>query len=87
MNTEEFIIENFDYEGTSCSDVKNIVIESGVERFFMVDGFSHFPGIGLFFNVSDGRYNETKMVRDKALYFWPVDKPSINIVLDPGELW
>ena len=87
LNTEEFTIENFDYEGKMCSDVRNLKIESGVERFFMVDGFLYLPDVGLFFNVSDGRYNETTMVRDKALYFWPVNKPSINVVLDPGKLW
>ncbi len=88
LNNEEFTIENFDYQGKACSDVRNLVTESGLERFFMVDGSSHFPGIGLYINVSDGRYNERIMVRDKGLYFWPVDKPSMNIVIPGlGVLW
>lgn len=86
LDNSEFSIENFDYEGKMCSDTRNKTMGSSV-RVFLVNGYSHFPGIGLFINVADGLYNEQHMVREKGLYFWPIDRTAINKVLDSGEMW
>lgn len=86
LDNEEFSIKNFDYEGKMCSDVRNESIGNEA-RFFLVNGFSHFPGIGMYINVEDGLYNDEHMVRDRALYFWPIDKTAVHVSLPPGELW
>jgi len=86
----EFSIENFDYQGKMCSDVKNLVesTPSGIERFFMVNGFAYFPEKGLFFNVADGRYNEIHRVREKGLYYWPSNRSAVDMVhAEDGEIW
>jgi hypothetical protein len=86
-NSKEFTITDFKFEDEKCSDVKNIVTESGVERFFNVDGFYHFEGYGIFFNVKDGRYNEEIVVRDNGLYFWGINDKGIDYLVGDGSLW
>ena len=81
-----FSIKDFDYQGTACSDVRNLPMKSGIERFFMVDGFFE-NDLGLFFNVSDGRYNETTMVRQPGLYFWDIKSKGITRMTEKGELF
>jgi len=83
----DYSIENFTYEGTLCSDVRNLLMESGIERFFMVDGYSLFEGAGFYFNVSDGRYNEETMVREPGLYFWPINRKGISRIKEKGNIW
>jgi len=85
LENGEFSIKNFDYHGTICSDVKNETQkDSGIERFLLVNGFSHFPGVGLFFNIAEGR----PKVRKTGLAFWPLKSQSYQYVKLPnGEIW
>jgi hypothetical protein len=87
LNTKEFSITDFDFEGKPCSDVKNLTRESGIERFFMVDGFYHYEGSGLFFAVSDGRYNEETVVREAGLYYWSTKNSGIEYLERKGTFW
>ncbi len=86
LKSENFTIEDFDYQGKACSDVKNRKTESGVERFFMVDGYVLIDG-GLVYNVSDGRYNDTIVVRKAGLYFWDAGKQTGQMVKDKGVFY
>lgn len=86
LSNSEFSIETNQWETKDVSDIRNKNMESSV-RVFLVNGFSHFPDIGLFVNVADGLYNENVMVRENGLYFWPINRSAINKVLDSGEIW
>lgn len=84
----EFTIKNFTWNGKICSDVQNVAASSGIERFYLVDSFSYFAGFGLFFYVADGRYNDQHMIRDKGLYYWPVNRQSLHRVgMSEGVIW
>lgn len=83
----EFTIKNFTWNEKLCSDVVNVAVSSGIDRFFMCDGYAYFPGFGMYLNVSDGRYNDTHMVRDKGLYYWKVNQMVPERITEPGEIW
>ena len=83
----EFSISDMEYQGKDYTDVKNIAVVSGVERFLMVDNFVHYQGQGLYFNVSDGRYNDKVVVRKNGLYFWDVTKKAIEFIKNEGVMW
>lgn len=83
IDNSNFKIENFDYEGTLYSDVTNKIIESGIERFILVDEKCYIKDYGMIFNVSEGRGT----IREPGLYFWPSNKSCINKILNKGTLW
>lgn len=83
----EFTIKDTKYENKDYTDVKNLIVTSGIERFLMVDNFLHYDGQGIYFNVSDGRYNEVITVRDEGLYFWDVTKSAIEYMIGEGIMW
>ena len=86
-DSKEFTITDFEYEKKPCTDVKNISRIAGIERFFMVDGFFHYAGSGMFFNVSDGRYDKDIMVREKGLYYWSLARSGIEYLVGEGALY
>jgi len=85
LSNPEFSIKDFDYQGQMCSDVNNITsVKTGPERFLLVNGYSYFTGIGLYFNIKKGR----PKVRKPGLAFWPVESVGYNYVkLPEGEIW
>jgi len=87
LSNSEFIISTFIYNGTTCSDVKNLEVlklnPKFLERFIMVDGFCYLSGVGLYFNVSEGRGK----ARTPGLYFWNVGNMSIEKITECGEIW
>lgn len=86
-DSPEFTIKETVYEGATYTDVKNIVVTSGIERMKMVNNFLHFMGQGLYFCVSDGRYNEVVRVREAGLYFWDTNKSGCEYLLNEGVMW
>lgn len=87
FDSSEFTIKEIAYENNPYTDVKNIVVTSGIERMKMVNNFLHFSGQGLYFCVSDGRYNEVVRVREAGLYFWDVTKSGCEYLLNEGVMW
>ena len=86
-DSKEFTITETKYDDKMHSDVKNVVASSGTERFFMVDGFYHFKGAGLFFNVAYGRYNDVLIVRRNGLYFWSGKNKDVEYLVGDGTLY
>jgi len=82
LKDDIFSIQNFRYESILCSDVKNLKIKSGIERFYLVDGYSKLEN-GLLFNVSEGRPG----VKEPGLYFWSENKFSIDKIFNKGILY
>lgn len=84
----EFSIKEATWNGGTYTDVKNLTVTSGIERFAMVPNFYHFTGQGIFVHVSDGRYNEVVTVRDKGLYFWGTNDRAISYIIQgEGVMW
>lgn len=84
LNNSEFTIINNTYDGQDVSDLRNIAIGSGIERFLLLNAYSYFPGECLFFYVKEGR----EPVRpDESLYVWHIDKPSVQRIAEKGEIW
>ena len=89
LKHDEFVIEDGKHEDKDYSDVRNLCIISGLERFEMVDNFLHIPGKGLFISVSAGRGEELG-IRPKGLYFWECTEKSIQhgyMVAGLGIMW
>lgn len=85
--SQTFTIENDDYEGTMVSDVRNETMGSEA-RFFLVNGAAAYvPEVGLFFHVQDGLYDDTHMVRENGLYFFPENRKSVQKINTTGVLW
>lgn len=90
LDNSEFTIKDNSFENKNCTDVlnKNRDFDSGVERFYEVNAFSYFPESGIYIYVSDGRYNEKIMVKNKGLYYWAICcKRLEKIKLPEGEIW
>jgi len=88
-----FNISEFNYNGKICSDIWNKSLDTTPTdhhfvRFFLVNGnVAFFQDYGIYFNVADGLYSDTVMVREKGLYYWG-DGETSPIRLGPdGELW
>ncbi len=90
-----YSVSNFDYEGTMCSDVRNTNLNVDEDydifvRFFLVNGaVAYVPGVGLYFHVQDGLYNETHMIRENGLYFWGLNSGTnlLSRIDTTGQLW
>jgi len=83
LNNSEFTITNNVYNGQDVSDLQNIFIGSGIERFILLNAYCYFQGVGLWIYVKEGRGD----IRPEGLYYWPVDKPSLSRVKGKGEIW
>lgn len=84
LNNSEFTITDNEYKGTPVSDLRNLFMNSGIERFLLLNAYSYIQGVGLWIYVKEGR----EPVRpSESLYFWPVDKPSMQKMKEKGEIW
>ena len=84
---DDFGLSQTNVDGILCTDVRNFYMSSGIERFFMVNGTAYVSDHGLYFNVTDGRYNEEIIVRENALYFWDKSLIFPEKVKEVGEIW
>lgn len=82
--SSEFTMEDFDYLGTLCTDIRNLYMSSGIERNYLVNAYCYITGYGLYFYIKEGR---DPVIRPEGLYFWPLAKPAIQKMKDIGEVW
>jgi hypothetical protein len=82
-DSSEFIITTAEYAGEPVSDVYDLVSESGVDRYKMIDSFHHFPGVALWFNSPDAR----EPVRYPGLYRRELGKSGVSKMKEPGIIW
>lgn len=80
----EFTMEDFDYQGTLCTDTRNLYMSSGIERNILINAYCYIAGYGLYFYIKIGR---DPVIRPEGLYFWPLDKPAVQKMKDIGEIW
>jgi hypothetical protein len=89
MISGAFSIQNFNYidpntdESILCSDIKNLNMQSGIERFVLVNGYKEYLYNGLYFNVEIGRGD----TRKPGLYFWKWNKTTPTMLEEKGLLY
>ena len=83
LSDPHFSIVTVQYGGEDYSDVRNLVLETGINRNKMIDGFLFINNKGLYFNIVEGRGT----LNPPGLYWWDVTRTSIYKVLDSGRVW
>ena len=84
FNGDDFKTFDAEYDGETYIDLKNIFMDSGIERNKIVNGYAHLDEMGLYFHIEVGR---DPVLRPRGLYFWPKNRTSIEKIMDGGELW
>ena len=84
VNNDVFKSFETEYNGENYIDIKNVFMDSGIERNKIVNGYANVNEVGLYFYIKIGR-DET--IRPEGLYFWPKNRTSISKIMSKGELW
>lgn len=80
FTSDDFTIEEIDYEGAPYSDVTNVKMSINGNTYFnrvhMINGYALFDD-GLLYNVFDGMNAVSE-----GLYFWPIDSTNVQIIIN-----
>jgi hypothetical protein len=87
FNDGLFSAETIVYEGTTCTDIRNLTMSSGILRNIMVSEYCYgsiYSKDAIFFVVHD----DSKIIRDSGLYYWiESSKASGSILKSTGRMW
>ena len=87
FNDGRFSAETIIYEGTTCTDIRNLTMASGILRNIMVSEHCYgsiYSKDALFFVVHD----DEKIIKESGLYYWiESSKASGSILKEAGRMW